>query len=463
MANELPEVVPLVQSMPTTGWIIQTKGSARRRVTTNKSTSDTGGIYDVAGVPGLSHKASAGIAVDADYTRYRTVANSVARLLWGYGAMNLPIGMLDDSVEPDNASERYERAIERCINSISLFPENCTGNIHEPTRSIGEIRTLVTPKARLNTLTYIEERRGWRVPDAVAFARIDRDGVLYTNENTRPALVSQFPDVYVDVRPLQQVRDGTVVRGVEPSSLYLDTPGKYRYIIRDATAAEIGGAGPEQHYYQPTNGLANIGVLSDGSAWDGTMRFVWDDDLRQYVSVPFQVTLHAVVEVLKEDGELPAQDSPDYTIEPGADLAAPDDHLHRISVEFPVVTTTRFGGNADQERGGAEPRGHTYGRRADAADPGRGGRDQGGPLRPLHLGGHARVPHPDRQRVRPPGAQLLPGEYCVQPLGQDAGLRAERGPPECAGRRSLPVPPRRVPAGTLEPSTATESDHGREG
>ena len=118
MANELPEVVPLVQSMPTTGWIIQTKGSARRRVTDNKSTQkrgefDTGGIYDVAGVPGHSHNASAVIAVDADYTRYRTVATSVARLLWGYGAMNLPIGMLDDSVEPDNASERYSGASSR--------------------------------------------------------------------------------------------------------------------------------------------------------------------------------------------------------------------------------------------------------------------------------------------------------------------------------------------------------------
>ena len=167
MANELPEVVPLVQSMPTTGWIMQTQGSARRRITSNQSVSsgnfDTGGIYDVAGVPGHSHNASAVVAVDADYTRYRTVALSIDHLIWAYNVLNLPIGALDDSVEPDNASERYERAIERCIESISLFPENCTGNIHEPTRSIGEIRTLVTPKARLSTLTYIEERRGWRV------------------------------------------------------------------------------------------------------------------------------------------------------------------------------------------------------------------------------------------------------------------------------------------------------------
>ena len=32
MANELPEVVPSVQSMPTSGWFVQTGGSARMLV-----------------------------------------------------------------------------------------------------------------------------------------------------------------------------------------------------------------------------------------------------------------------------------------------------------------------------------------------------------------------------------------------------------------------------------------------
>ena len=79
--------------------------------------------------------------------------------------------MLTDSIDPDNADERYERAIERCIGYITLQPENCMSSIREPTRSIGEVRTLVTPKARLNTLTYVEEQGGWRVPDPVAFPR----------------------------------------------------------------------------------------------------------------------------------------------------------------------------------------------------------------------------------------------------------------------------------------------------
>jgi len=55
MANELPEVVPNVQSMPTTGWFCQTSGNARRRITKNTSSLKSGntdieGIYDVAGV-----------------------------------------------------------------------------------------------------------------------------------------------------------------------------------------------------------------------------------------------------------------------------------------------------------------------------------------------------------------------------------------------------------------------------
>ena len=143
MANELPEVVPEVQSMPTTGWFCQTSGNARRRITKNTSSLDTEGIYDVAGVPGHTHNANAVVSVDADYSAYRQSALNVDGGVWGVGPLALPVGLLTDSVEPDHAEERYERAIERCVGYVSLFPENCTGHIQEPTRSIGEIRTLV--------------------------------------------------------------------------------------------------------------------------------------------------------------------------------------------------------------------------------------------------------------------------------------------------------------------------------
>ena len=82
MANQLPEVIPEVRTMPTTGWFCQTSGSARRRVTKN-SGDETVGIYDVAGVPGHCHNASAVISVDADYTRYRTAATTIGADIWG--------------------------------------------------------------------------------------------------------------------------------------------------------------------------------------------------------------------------------------------------------------------------------------------------------------------------------------------------------------------------------------------
>ena len=76
MANPLPEVIPDVTSMPTTGWRIQTGGSARRRIASNKGNS-LSGYYDVRGIPGHTHNASAVVSVNADYTRYRTVVIDV--------------------------------------------------------------------------------------------------------------------------------------------------------------------------------------------------------------------------------------------------------------------------------------------------------------------------------------------------------------------------------------------------
>ena len=237
MANELPEVVPDVQSMPTTGWFCQTSGSARRRITKNTSgmksgATDIEGIYDVSGVPGHTHNASAVVSVDANYSAYRQRALNVGAGIWGYGALALPVGLLTDSVEPDHAEERYDRAIERCVGYVSLFPENCTGHIREPTRSIGEIRTLVAPKARLNTLTYTEERAGWRVPN---------DANDQKEETERDELVSDFPDVYLDVRPLTQVQVATVALGVSPGSLYMETPFfRYRVVGTGDGSGTIG-------------------------------------------------------------------------------------------------------------------------------------------------------------------------------------------------------------------------------
>ena len=55
----------------------------------------------------------------------------------------------------------YDRAIERGIGEIAIITENCHQEIREPVRDIYELRTLVTPKDKLDTLTYVEEVGGF--------------------------------------------------------------------------------------------------------------------------------------------------------------------------------------------------------------------------------------------------------------------------------------------------------------
>ena len=336
MANELLEAVPAVQSMPTTGWFCQTSGNARRRITENSSTyktndQDTQGTFDVSGVPGHTHNASAVVSVEADYSAYRQRALTIPAGIWAYGALNLPVGLLTDSVEPDNAEERYERAIERCVGYTALRPENCTGSIREPTRSIGEIRTLVTPKSRLDTLTYVEERRGWRVP-------LGADDEKETS--VRAALVSSFPDVYIDVRPLTVVQDGTLNLGTSPSSLYLESP-TFRYMVQAAADTYTVGRTASNEY---DLGLATLAgdaaevARLEAIQWDGTLRFVWDSDERLYKTLAsVSITLDDVREVALADGAVQATGI--YNVLSGA--ALPAQPKHRITVTFPVLKTTR--------------------------------------------------------------------------------------------------------------------------
>ena len=368
MANELPEVVPEVQSMPTMGWACQTSGNARRRITKNTSSIDTEGIFDVAGVPGHTHNANAVVSVDADYSAYRQSALNVGTGIWGYGALEMPVGLLTDSVEPDHAEERFERAIERCVGYVSLFPENCTGHIQEPTRSIGEIRTLVAPKARLDTLTYTEERRGWRVPH-------DADDVKETTE--REALVSDFPDVYIDVRPLTLVEQATIDLDVSPGSLYMETAAnRYRVVdtgqpadakgfigytsasdqtLRAAQDTRLAaGAAGDAAALIAAQALVASATAARAASWDGTLRFVWDYDSRSYKTQSAVSVILNEVRQVALDG---TAQNPVYDYDPqnvaggnnadGVPIAADpaNNHVTRITVTFGILeTTTAFDG-----------------------------------------------------------------------------------------------------------------------
>ena len=304
MAQIDPEVVPEVSSMPSEGWYCATSGKARKRVTSN-SGSNTHAIYRVQGVPGYTHNSSAVMSVDADYTKRRTTGVNVGANIWGPAGINLAEGELVDSDVIDNEKERFDRAIERCVGSIALRPENCTGHIIEPTRSIAEIRTLIAPKTRLDTLTYVEEKGGWRVPT-------DAQG-------NSVALHSSFPSIKIDMRPLTAIQLATVNPDVTVSSLFMKgTTYDYR-IVAGADGFTIGSAG--------------------GQPWDGTLEFVWDDDQKLYSTLrPFTVVMNEV-RVMQQDGTAldDGQHPRIYDIQDGGALN--DNHGHRLTVTFPVIKT----------------------------------------------------------------------------------------------------------------------------
>ena len=295
--------------MPVTGWICQTSGSARKRITKNTSSFKQGnldieGTFDVQGVPGHTHNASAVVSIDANYSRYRDAAIQVPAAVWAVGEIGLPAGMLTDSVPPDNEGERYDRAIERCVGYTALFPENCTGHIREPTRSIGEVRTLVAPKSRLDTLTYVEERGGWRIPN---------DGDDVKEESTRDVMVSDFPDVYIDVRPLGvQTVQFRAADQAFPGTCFIES-GTNQWRV-DAAA---GGAD----------------AVTTEADDDMNLRFVWDDDQKLYKTVQDYVFTLRSVRHVNAQGQVAGDP---YDVNPPAVA----NHRVRLNVRFPAGIST---------------------------------------------------------------------------------------------------------------------------
>ena len=274
MANELPEVTPVITNMPTEGWFCKTSGSARRRITANQGSSAQP-VFKVTGVPGHSHNASAVIEVDADYTRYRDGPAAIGAELEVFGDQLIlfPAGQLLDSVLPHNAAVRFDRCIERCVKSIELRPENCTGNITEPTRAMSEVRTLTASKARLATLTYVEETQGWKIPQGA-------DDEQNPQREYAP-LVSNFPDIFVDMLPLNGLL-GHPTSNANPGGQPSPFP-PYPMYIEDLAP---GVAAVNRRY---------VTIRATNDDWDGTIRFRWDSSTRGYYSEETTVIItHAV-------------------------------------------------------------------------------------------------------------------------------------------------------------------------
>ena len=258
MANVLPEVRPAVESMPHEGFVMQTGGSARRSTIKNNGLDS----YFVTGVPGHTHNASAMISVTADYSRTRTVAAAIDPS-WAEEKVDLGVGAYQDSVEPDDAEELYDRAIERGIGTITLVPENCQHNIKEPVRSISEVRTIVSAKDRRDTMTYVDNEFGWVDPvtgELTSVTVFNRMEPVMVNFYGYPApwgdTVSQNI-VHVQVANSPTIRQPVYIGSRQNLT--------YRYAIQ-SLGSDLP-AGPAD--------------------WDGNVPFMWDEASRTYRSEAF--------------------------------------------------------------------------------------------------------------------------------------------------------------------------------
>ena len=257
MANVLPEVRPLVESMPHEGFVMQTGGSARRSFIKNNGFDH----YFVHGVPGHTHNSSAMLSVTADYSERRGVAEDISAGVWAEEKVDLGVNDFTDSVEPDDAAQLYDRAIERGIGTITLIPENCQHIIKEPARSISEVRTIVSGKDRLDTLTYVNNEYGWVDPVSGNLgSAFNRTVPVQVNFFGYPAPLGDVHGISV---PNVQVVNAPTIR--QPVYIGSRNNDKWRYAIT-------------------SKGASAPGVVPD---WDGNVPFLWDDDTHTYRSKKF--------------------------------------------------------------------------------------------------------------------------------------------------------------------------------
>ena len=261
--------------MPHDGYFLRTGGSARRRVikpTSKQTLTDRFPIptvnYKVSGVPGHTHNSSAVLSVLCDLQKTRGRNIDMAARVWCEEKTQMEEKDPGDSEVVDNEDARFERALERGIGEICMRPENCHDEIREPVRSISEIRTLVAPSDRLQTLTYVEELGGF----------VNQDGTPF---------LSDYNDVFVNILgDTDPIRTETVVADVANltrASLHTRDVPMFGHGLDDPTQLVV---------LIGREAAASAGTLEDGSAWNGVVRFRWDPDAFVYRSDSFVVTLN---------------------------------------------------------------------------------------------------------------------------------------------------------------------------
>ena len=182
----LIDVRPVVRNMRPDGYVLQTGGSATRKVIEMEG-NQARPLFRVTGVPLHTHNTSALLQVEAKNIFPVATNATLISHAGEFSEEKIEIragDYVDHSALPREEIEaRFKRAIEWGIGRIDLQPENSRNKISEPTRAISEIRTLVCPREIRESSTFIEEK----------FTLTDREG---------NGLLTTFPEiVHVPVLP----------------------------------------------------------------------------------------------------------------------------------------------------------------------------------------------------------------------------------------------------------------------
>ena len=179
---------------------------------------------------------------------------------FAYAQVDLAAPRFTDSAEIDESD--YDRALERGIGEITIVPENCHQQIREPTRAISELRTLVMPKDKRDTLTYVEEVGGFVNQTT---------GVVPDPEPTYPdVVVDLFHSYALPVAAAVAIQGGDQQTG--SGNVHWDQ-GELRFEGMDATETwtrqqgqQGGGTGSS---FVPLRQVAGDLATVNGEPWEG--------------------------------------------------------------------------------------------------------------------------------------------------------------------------------------------------
>ena len=316
MAQIRPEVRPATSSMPVDGFVMQTGGSARRRVVPFDTAMSS---YKVTGVPGHTHNTSAVCSALVDNTEKSQVP-LIINDHFAFEQVSQAAPRFTDSPVFDESN--YDRAIERAIGEIAIVPENCHQEIREPARAISELRTLVMPKDRRDTLTYVEEVGGF-VSQAT--------GEVPSQEPAYPDVVVDLFHDYNDAVQSNAIVAYHAQNNVAGTGNSAEFSGELRFTADSSTGGwdrevNVGLAdfaqGPGTSFVPLKVAGEPLAVLANGEEWHGLITMQWDPDAKLYFCPAFEVIFRRMYETSWNANGQPVTKQHDH-----------------FEVQFPRITT----------------------------------------------------------------------------------------------------------------------------